>query len=66
MRKEFNENDDGIIVAVGNNFNYLFANQGWDKNRMKGNNTIELIDDAIDTGNRSAAENHLLSIVKSL
>jgi hypothetical protein len=62
MRKEFNENDDGIIVAVGNHFNYLFANQGWDKNRMKGNNTIELIDDAIDTGNRSAAENHLLSI----
>ena len=33
-----------------------------DKNRKKGKNTIELIDDAIDTGNRSAAENHLLSI----
>lgn len=62
MRKESNGHNDGIIVAVGNHFNYLNAHGDWDKDRMKGNSTIELIDSAIDNGNRCDAEKHLLSI----
>lgn len=63
MRRDAsNEHNDGIIVAVGNHFNYLYANGDWDKDRMKGNSTIELIDSAIENGNRYGAEKHLLSI----
>lgn len=53
---------DGLIVAVGNHFNYLYEKGGPFQGEMEANNKVELVDNAIATGRRHIAEKHFLSI----
>lgn len=73
LRRDKKENDpnhrDGIIVAVGDHFNYIFgrneslidtllSKEGATQYKNKGN-TVALIDEAVDNGDRELAEEFL-------
>jgi len=63
LRKERNENDDrdGIIVVVGDHFNYILGRDmsGKEKKTFDKSSTVDLVDAAIDAGDRTTAETYL-------
>ncbi|KAL7543763.1 hypothetical protein ACHAXR_013061 [Thalassiosira sp. AJA248-18] len=58
-RKESTQ--DGILVVVGDHFNYILERQlsGLEKAYAKANNLVDLVDSAIDNGDRETAISYL-------
>jgi len=61
MRKKNDDQNDGILVAVGNHFNYVLGRQwnGREKAYCDASNLVELVDSAIDDSDRDTAISHL-------